>query len=198
MAKAHGYLRWAAGAALSAGLLACAVDAGPRRHGDWSYEPARPPPATPPSATPMVVEVDPDRTLDAAPGAGAGVFVEYRTGGHWTVSWTCDTGVTGQACSFQIDVSVASGAMSALSGQLVDSRDTLAQPGTAAASATTITGSSLDAITFDATPGAAITIDAQIDGTRDGSLFFFVQGGVVNGGYAGTLTDPLSFEPSSP
>jgi hypothetical protein len=199
MAKARDYRRWAAYAALSAGLLACVVDAAPDHRGAWSYQPGLPPPpATTASATPLVVTVDPDRTLDASPGAGAGVFIEYQAGGHWTVSWTCDTGVTGQTCDFQIDVSVASGAISALAGQLADSRDTLAQPSAGAASATTITASSLDAITFEATPGARITVDAQIDGARDGSLFFFVQGGVINGGYAGALTDPLSFEPVSP
>jgi hypothetical protein len=47
-----------------------------------------------PSATPLLVDVDPNQTLSAAPGQGAGVFIEYKTGGHWHVWWTCDTALT--------------------------------------------------------------------------------------------------------
>ncbi|MBV9947118.1 MAG: hypothetical protein JOZ69_09745 [Myxococcales bacterium] len=40
--------------------------------------------------------------------------------------------------------------------------------------------------------------DAKLDDTEQGSLLFFVQNGVVNGGYSGPLADPLTLEPSTP
>src|ERR1700736_6314658 len=40
---------------------------------------------------PMLVDVDPNRTMTAQPGQGVGVFTEYVTGGHWRVWWTCHT-----------------------------------------------------------------------------------------------------------
>jgi hypothetical protein len=148
-------------------------------------------------STPMLVEVDPDRTLAATPGEGVGVFVEYATGGHWTLSWTCDTLVSYQSCPFDIEVSVPSNA----SIQNVSPTNTSADSTVVDAQhidEQTTTTSGTDGVTFDATPGAAITVDALISGQGSGSYLFFVQDGQVNGGYKGALTDPLMFQPSSP
>ena len=43
-----------------------------------------------------------------------------------------------------------------------------------------------------------ITLNAELSGMEAGQYLFFVQDGQINGNYAGTLTDPLMLEPSSP
>jgi hypothetical protein len=75
---------------------------------------------------------------------------------------------------------------------------TLISPSSSSITVTSTTRSGIDSVTFDTAPGASITLDAQINGTENGQLLFFVQDGKVNGGYQGTISDPLMLEPSSP
>jgi len=148
----------------------------------------------------QLVDVDTDQTLTVPQqaGKGVGVFTQYESGGHWTVSWTCDTTLTNLSCNFQIGVTVASGAITNPASNFTGQADQLAQPSAGAVSATTVTTTTADAITFDTAPGAVITLDAKLDGNESGAFLFFVQDGQVNGGYQGTLDDPLMLEPSSP
>jgi hypothetical protein len=150
------------------------------------------------SGTPMLVDVDPNLTLTAQGGEGVGVFTEYTTGGHWHVWWTCDTNQSGFGCQFAVAISVASGAIANVAGQGLGAGDAISQPGPGEVVLTTATSTTIDGVHFDAPPGAIITVDAKMNGVDDGSLLFFVQDSLVNGGYRGPLTDPLMFEPSSP
>jgi hypothetical protein len=150
------------------------------------------------NAQPMVVEVDPNQTLSASPGGGVGVFTEYRTGGHWRVWWSCDTQLSGFACSYSISISVQSGGITNLDTTSLEPGNQATQPSALQVVATASTANSIDAISFDATPGESIELDAQVDGIRDGTFLFFVQNGKVNGGYQGPLTDPLILHPLSP
>ena len=149
----------------------------------------------------MLVVVDTDRTMNANPGDGVGVFTEYRAGGHWRVWWTCDTNKTAQSCDFDVTASVSSGAITKAASigntsLLPSGPGTSAGPVQTEGQATTTT--STDGISFDAPAGATVTLDAKMDGQEDGSFLFFVQDGKINGGYAGTLTDPLMLQPSAP
>jgi hypothetical protein len=152
----------------------------------------------------MLVDVDPDRTMTAAPGDGVGVFSEYQTGGHWHVWWTCDTNKTNLSCAFDVSVSVTTGTIANLAGQ-VGRGDTVTQASPTGIEATTVTTTGVSGITFDTVPpsggGATrpiITLDAKVGGYEDPSFLFFVQDGQVNGNFGGSLTDPLMLEPSSP
>ncbi|MCL2447712.1 MAG: hypothetical protein FWD17_02060 [Polyangiaceae bacterium] len=146
---------------------------------------------------PLVAVVDTDRVLTATPGQGVGVFTEYQGGGHWHVWWICDTAVTQSPCAFEIHVTSSGGAISNVQSEGIPVRSWLS--GTAReVTASTVTSRELDGVTFDAPAGQAIEVDAQVNGTRDGRFLFFVQDGTVNGGYAGRLTNPLVFSPSSP
>ena len=49
----------------------------------------------------VVVDVDTGGTLVTTPGNGIGVYVEYQSGGHWRVSWTCDSSLTNLSCSLR-------------------------------------------------------------------------------------------------
>jgi hypothetical protein len=150
------------------------------------------------SSAPMLVDVDPNLTLTAQGGEGVGVFTEYATGGHWHVWWTCDTNQSGFGCQFAVAISLASGVIANMAGQGLQAGDVIAQPGPGEITLTTETSTKIEGVRFDAPPGAIITVDATMNGVDDGSLMFFVQDSLVNGGYTGALTDPLMFEPSSP
>src|SRR5262249_23126380 len=66
------------------------------------------------SPTPILVDVNNDKTMNASPGEGVGVFIEYGTGGHWHVWWTCDTSVNTQGpltCDFSIRATVTKGSL---------------------------------------------------------------------------------------
>ena len=146
---------------------------------------------------PMVVVVDTNQTIDADPGEGVAVLAEYQQGGHWQVRWMCGTNKTGLPCHFDVSASVASGTITNPAGLTLASARSLTQPSAQSVESTTTTTTAADGFTFDAPAGATITVDAQIEGQRDGSWLFFVQDGKVNGGY-GAVTDPLLLEPASP
>jgi hypothetical protein len=146
----------------------------------------------------MLVEVDPNQTLDASPGQGVGVFTEYRAGGHWRVWWMCDTARSGMPCGFDVTASVPAGEITNVAGESLGPSDQVDLPSAFQVHAVTRTSTAIAAVTFDTAPGATISLDAQIDGQRSGAVLFFVQDGKVNGGYTGALTDPLDLEPKAP
>jgi hypothetical protein len=153
------------------------------------------------SGQPLLVVVDTGQTLTATPGQGVGVFTQYKAGGHWNVWWTCDTSVTNLPCSFRIDVTPGSGMAGSFANvDLATSADpaNLLSPTTSSITVTSTTRSDTNGVAFDTAPGATITLDAQINGEQNGQLLFFVQDGRVNGGYQGTISDPLMLEPSAP
>jgi hypothetical protein len=147
---------------------------------------------------PLLADIDTNGQLVLPPGGqGIGVYVTYDQGGHWTISWTCDTAVTNLPCPYVVDASVAAAAGS------ID--NAMANPSSSDAAfaivsaqeirATTTTTTGIDAMTFDTTPGAIVTVAVQLDTNVS---FFFVQDNQVNGGYTGVLTNPMMFKPSAP
>jgi hypothetical protein len=152
----------------------------------------------PASAQPMLVDVDPNRTMTAQPGQGVGVFTEYVTGGHWHIWWTCDTNQTSFDCSFDVTVSVGGGPVTNAVGEGLAATDRIVQSSAGQIEIVTQTSTQTSGVSFDTSPGAVITLDGKMNGQDDGAFLFFVQGGQVNGGYQGVLTDPLMLEPLSP
>jgi hypothetical protein len=155
------------------------------------------------SVQPMLVDVDPNQTMNASPGDGVGVFVEYQTGGHWIVWWTCDTNKTGESCAFDNVLSVSKGTIANIGSMtpgVAPTGVTQNAPGAIEAQTNTTTG--IDGVTFD-TPLTAgevpvVTLDAKVNGQENPAWLFFVQDGKINGGTTDMLTDPLMFEPSTP
>ena len=153
----------------------------------------------PSSASPILVDIDTDKTMNAAPGEGVGVFVEYATGGHWHVWWTCDTKVNTSGpltCDFTVRVNVTQGKLALKTDAPVGAA--LVAPTGQQVDVATTTGAELHGLTFDTDPGVSVTLEATIGGQHDGRYFFFVQNGQVNGGFNGTLTDPLILEGTKP
>jgi len=147
---------------------------------------------------PITVVIDTNQTMgNTGGGDGLGVFVTYNAGGHWRVWWTCDTNVSNLPCDFDVQMSGTSVTNSA-STFSQPSSDVLDSSTSNVLVAQTHTTTGVESVTFDATPGADVTVDVTVSGLRDGRFFFFVQNGQVNGNFQGTLSDPLIFEPSSP
>ena len=154
------------------------------------------------SAQPMLVDVDPNRTMNATPGNGVGVFTQYVTGGHWNVWWTCDTSKTSLPCAFDVTVTVSTGTIANVAGQSPLSGSPVTQASQQSIELVTTTTTGIDGMTFDTVvPGGEtpiVTLNAKLAGVDDAQYLFFVQDGQINGNYAGSLTDPLMLEPSSP
>ncbi len=187
--------------AASALTAACWVEpdgAPPTARPDTSSS-ATPSPSTsaPPAATPILVTVDTGRTLNAAPGDGVGIFVEYASGGHWHVWWTCDTTKTGASCGFDLTIKSETGDLASITSEGVLASDSVTSTDARTISARSLTGSNAVGVSFVAPAGGIISIDAAVGGVRDPAFFFFVQDGKPNGGYTGPLTDPLRFQGKS-
>jgi hypothetical protein len=151
---------------------------------------------------PMLVDVDPNRTMNATPGNGVGVFTQYETGGHWNVWWTCDTSKTSLPCAFDVTVTVSTGTIANVAGETLEAAEAPTQATTQSVELVTTTTTGIDGMTFDTVVPAGttpiITLNAKLNGVDDSEYLFFVQDGQINGNYAGSLTDPLMLEPSSP
>lgn len=146
---------------------------------------------------PMLVVVDTDQTLTAAPGEGVGVFIEYAAGGHWTIWWTCDTNITGQSCNMLVDASIESGDITAVTPTGLDNGG-LDTSDPARLRASTSVSTTLQGVTFTTAPGAVLTVEASVGGLKDAAFLFFVQDGKVNGGAQSKLTNPLKLQGSTP
>jgi hypothetical protein len=206
-------------AALAASLAACVVENDGPHHYRQAPDPA---PATQPSSSSsssssgstaepvdpgtastaaMLVEVDSNQTMNAQPGEGVGVFVEYNTGGHWHVWWTCDTNQTSQGCDFSVSLAAATGNISNVDAtELAGGLYSAPTPSRLEARSSTTTD--VKGFRFDTDAGAVITLEATLASTagdiKDGSFLFFVQDGKVNGGFAGKLTNPLRLQGNVP
>jgi hypothetical protein len=151
-----------------------------------------------PSPYPLLAVLDDNVKMNASPGQGVGVFNQYDSGGHWTIWWTCDTNLTNETCPFDILVTSAKSSITNATSNAFGSGDTLnTQTPTGLANVTggleakTTTTTEAQGIEFDTDPGATIQLVAKVGGLYNGKFLFWVQSGKVNGGYDGTVTDPL-------
>jgi hypothetical protein len=155
------------------------------------------PPGTPSSPSPMLAVVDTDQTMTAEPGDGVGVFVEYASGGRWTIWWTCDTARTQKSCDFDIGATAQTGNIGNVDASRIQSA-TVTSPTPSRVQARIRTSNELHGLSFTTGPGAIITLEASVGGIKDGAFLFFVQEGKVNGGYKGKLTNPLQLQGRTP
>ncbi len=174
-------------------LVACVVETRDR-HDDGRRWSDTPPPANTAgtSTQPLRVIVDTDQVMEASPGQGVGVFVEYARGGTWHVWWTCDTTITHRACNFDVRLS----SPDALN--VVEATASVSQPTPSSVDVSTSTTDGVDQIKLTTAPGGVLTLEAYVDGVRDPAYIFFVQNGQVNGDYNGSLTNPLELQGNLP
>lgn len=180
-------------------LVGCVVQVD-HRHSSGGPSPSSTSTTNPaPTTTPLLVTVDTDKVMNATPGDGVGVFIEYKAGGTWHVWWTCDTNKSGKPCAFDILATAATGSIKNVQPDHLLATDTSKQSNDTSVQVTASTSTAAAGIFFDTDPGARIEIDALIgDVPKAGDYLFFVQDGKVNGGYQGVVTNPLQLEPSAP
>ncbi len=89
-------------------LVACGYDNGPETQPYYSNTSSA-------GGNIATADIDADATMsNIKPGTGLGMFIEYATGGMWTVMFTCDTSVTSINCPWSINAQTLDG--SAISG----------------------------------------------------------------------------------
>lgn len=143
---------------------------------------------------PFYATVDADRTLTTPLGEGAGLFVEYARGGRWTFWTSCDTGVTGLVCGFEL-TAYPRGGIVAVDGIDLEPGDVVDVAGDGTLRWTTTTALDSDAIEVVAAPGALLDLELRLDGVIDPSYLVWFGNGVVR---HGAPRSPVVFQPDAP
>jgi len=139
----------------------------------------------------VVTSIDADTMLDAPLGEGAGVFVEYYTGGTWVVWTTCDTLVTGNGCAW--DISVRSHSyIDGLASVDHEGFDRVDVVDSTAVVFYAETFNHTDAIELNASPDEALELDVYLDGLPANDFLVWFGDGVVHNGAYGA---PVVFVP---
>jgi hypothetical protein len=177
-------------AALVTGATGCVIEA--NDHPRWDDDPGVPPPSDP-----LLVTIDADKTIDAAPGEGVGLFVQYQAGGIWKVWTACDTLYSGVGCTFDacVEVEDASGDITAVRGEDIEADDRVATYGDGSTCLSAVTDYDIDAMTFTTAPGAIVRLTMALDGWSEPRYVFWVGDGAL---HEGAPTNPIDFAPSSP
>ncbi|MBK9264293.1 MAG: hypothetical protein IPM54_31390 [Polyangiaceae bacterium] len=144
---------------------------------------------------PMLVNIDTDVALDATPGDGVGIFVEYYAGGRYRIWTTCDTNFSGDFCPFEIYASVdTSSTISAVYEENLEGYDSITvNQGQGAVDLYLETDNDYDAVELDVTPGAILRLEAYVDGISQPRFVYWVGNGVL---HEGAPTNPVDFNPT--
>lgn len=142
-----------------------------------------PPPAV------ETVPIDTGAKLEADPGLGAGVFVEYDGNGNWNVWATCDTEVSGAACGY--DVFITGDALTATDEVDLEGRD-FVEATSDGLHLFTDTDFDIDGVSFSGFIDDPVQIEVWVDGAPDPSLVFWVANGDI---WEGMPTNPSRFAP---
>jgi hypothetical protein len=150
----------------------------------------------PPSTEILRGTIDTDAALEVEPGRGAGVFVEYQSGGRWHVYTACDSELSDAYCVFDVLVNpVGSATVLGISPENLEGDDLLAVSGKDEVNLIAYTDYGLDGFWLETEPGAVLSIDVLLD-DQDGNRWVdWVGDGAV---HKGAPSIPFEFEPSVP
>ena len=125
-----------------------------------------------------VVAIDADRPLTTTPGAGAGVFVEYASGGRWHVFTTCDTNLPPHGrCAFEVYVRTADGSrLLGVTGDSLEASDAVDRVDADGADLASDVAADFDGMWIDATPGAVLRVAAWVGSACDGHYTYWNDG----------------------
>jgi len=133
----------------------------------------------------VAANIDTDAKMtDLTPGKGVGMFVEYTSGGTWTVKFTCDTDLTSFTCPWSINALTLDGSsIGGVDAQLLDSEDAITRPRTDYLMFDGIATNEIDQFSFQATAGSAIGFDVWLQDEPNPNRFvFWVGDGALNKG----------------
>jgi hypothetical protein len=136
------------------------------------------------------------------PGRGAGVFIEYTSGGTWAVSLACDTERPDLACEWDVYASPLGMENLVLVEPDPDDDDGVRENHQGGIDYWTTTSDELDQLWFVGAPGEAVSFYVLLDGRfvyRDTAPERFVYW-VGNEGvlHAGAPSNPIELEPTEP
>jgi len=140
--------------------------------------------------------IDVDRQIEVQAGEGAGVFIEYTSGGHWQLRTTCDSLKNNVACKWDIIVTPEDGqTFSNVVATDLESTDAVRPfpDDTRSYQLIAETSGDIDGFTFDTAAGAAISVDALIDDQCALPYFFWIGDGAL---HSGSPSNPVILAPS--
>jgi hypothetical protein len=140
--------------------------------------------------------IDVNAQLETTPGEGAGVFVEYATGGHWVVRTTCDTLKNSVPCAWDIIITPEDGrSISNVRTQDLEATDSVKPYPEYPRSYqfVTQTGADTDGISFDTEPQTAVSVDVFLDEACALPYLFWVGDGEL---HTGAPSNPLVLIPT--
>jgi hypothetical protein len=139
--------------------------------------------------------IDTDAQLTTEAGKGAGVLLEYMNGGHWHISTVCDTAISGYRCDFDVTAQAIGSKVTNLLAEELESSDVATSYCSDTALIGVTTGSDLDGLWFDTTPGATVRVTAALGQTIYDNIFYWVSGGVV---HDDANANPFELTPTAP
>jgi hypothetical protein len=152
--------------------------------------------APPPSSSGYYTTIDEGVTLEPTFGFGhgAGLFVEYETGGLWTVFTSCDTLDSGFECQYEINVSTHYPFYS-LDGFDLEPGDAVESYSDYDFTMFSWTDVDWDEMQFTTEPGQPVQIELVLDGFVEPAFFRWGGDGAV---YEGAPYSPVVFQPNVP
>jgi hypothetical protein len=185
----HSFSRFVIALSLSPMAIACGYG-DHTNHGDYSSG------YTPPASSNVVEQstIDTGQQIDAKPGAGAGAYIEYATGGTYQITTSCDTAGS-QACLWDILVTPLDGAsIASVAPNALESDDSLTFGQGNSVNLVAHTGEDFDGFSFVTDPGAAIEVDALLDEAPANRYLFWVGDGAL---HEGAPSNPIDLVPSA-
>lgn len=150
------------------------------------------------ATTPVQTWIDTDAELAMDPGQGAGVFIQYAAGGHWSIRTTCDVAKNNTPCAWDVIVTPEDGrSISNVQPEDLEAAtndSVFAYPEYPRSyQMLAETSADTDGFTFDTEPQTAISVDTLLDGVCALPYFFWVGDGAV---HSGSPSNPLELVPT--
>lgn len=145
-----------------------------------------------PDPIPVAVEevfIDEGAQLEADPGAGVGVFVEYLGAGKWHLWTTCDTENHGYQCNF--DLAVAGYGLTTVEPEDLEGYDAI-DVGSDNAAITFETGVDTDGVIIQIDDLQPLTVESYLDDADASGFVSWVGDGLVK---QGAPSNPVAFVP---
>jgi hypothetical protein len=147
----------------------------------------------PPSSVIEQATIDTDQTLEFDADSGAGVFIEYQSGGTYRVTTACDTTRHGD-CYWDILATPLDGAgIKSATPIDLESGDDSVSFASDTLRLVALTGKDFDGFTLQTGPGAVLEVDALLDNAPANHFFFWVGDGAL---HSGAPSNPLDLVPS--
>jgi hypothetical protein len=177
-------------------LLACGYGSDRDHHDMGGSVPVEDPQEQPETPGIPRSQIDTDATLtEIVAGQGAGVFVEYKSGGNWRIRTTCDTAISGSGCVWDIILTSLSGTVNSFVKDDLEPQDWLGRENFDGVRMIASNDFGIDGVNIDATEGAAARIDVFLDG-RPGNRYIYWVGG--SGLHRGAPDNPVDLTPNAP